>query len=151
MKRRSFIKGSATAVVAAIIADSTVALASETSGEKMNNPLTIIKIGDDSCRPSPQDLERWRSIFASEASLDDYPYMKNQPISAEVFDADPGYNRVLLVKVGDETYNPTKTDLEAYREVFEAAANDKDSKIFTHSSINIEEIKFSKSGKILVE
>lgn len=144
MNRRSFITGSAAAVVAATITDSALC------GDKVNNPLTIIKVGDNKYVPTPEDLERWRSIFAGEISLDGCPpHMKQQPISSEIFEADPDYHRLLLVRVGDDTYSPTATDLEEYRKVFEMAQNDKDFKIFTHSSIQVEEIKFSPNGYIL--
>jgi len=148
MKRRSFVTGSA-AAVAALITDSS--LSSASVGDKVNNPLTIVKVGNDTYKPSSEDLERWRAIFAGQISLDDCPpHMKQNPPSTEVFEADPDYHRLLLVRVGDEQYSPSKEDLEMFRDIFQNAADDKDFKIFTHSSINIEEIRFG-SGGVIVE
>ena len=51
---------------------------------------------------------------------------------------------ITLVRVGDENYSPTLKDLENWREVFEAAQNDPDFKIFTHPSIDISIINIGK-------
>ena len=145
MKRRSFITGSAAAIVAATITDSALC-----KDGKVKNPLTIVKVGNDTYKPTPEDLERWRAVFAGDISLDDCPeHMKQNPVSVEVFEADPDYHRVLLVRVGDSTYKPTTADLEHYREVFKAAQNDKDFKIFTHQAVHVEEIKFGSGGVII--
>src|SRR5690606_8812916 len=49
-------------------------------------------------------------------------------------------NPITLVKVGSENYKPSQTDLEAWREIFEAAQYNKDFKIFTHEAVTIEKI-----------
>ena len=124
--------------------------------DKIKNPITIIKVGDKSYKPTQEDLKKWRLIFTGEMSEEDlfemYPHMKSQPVETSTLDidADPDYHRVLLVKIGDE-FVPTRADLEAWRQIFEEAANDKDFKIFTGTNIEIEEVKFDKAGKVLVE
>jgi hypothetical protein len=146
MKRRSLITGAAAAVVAATFTDLTLA------DDKVKNPLTIVKVGNDTYKPTPEDLERWRDIFAGKISLDDCPpHMKQDHISVEVLEAEPDYHSVLLVRVGNDEYKPTEADLEAYRKVFEEAANDKDFKIFTHQAVHVERIKFGSGGVIIDE
>lgn len=146
MKRRSFITGSAAIIVAATITSSD---SPSSTDDKVKNPLTIIKVGDENYKPSSQDLERWRDIFAENISLEDHPNMKRMPITTEVLEMEPDYHRVLLVRVGDESCKPSQQDLEAYREMFEIAADDKDFKIFTHSAIQIESIRFGSGGIII--
>ncbi len=45
-----------------------------------------------------------------------------------------------IVKIGSADFKPTFADLEAYRELFEAAEHDKNFKIFTHDGVNVERI-----------
>ena len=54
--------------------------------------------------------------------------------------ADNMINPLTLVKIGSENFRPSPTDLEAYREVWEAAQYDKDFKIFTHNDVIVERI-----------
>jgi len=56
-------------------------------------------------------------------------------------------NPVTLIKVGNENYKPSPTDLEAWRDVWESAEYDKDFKIFTHEAVNVERI--GASGQII--
>lgn len=123
----------------------------------INKSLTIIKIGDHNYTPSPEDLEKWRSVFAGELSkeemLEKFPHLKEVPIEQTKYDTnlDSTSNKLMLVRVGDEKYQPTKEDLESWREIFEQAAYDPDFKIFTHSKVEIDIIDIDKDGTILVE
>ncbi len=56
--------------------------------------------------------------------------------------SDDMINPMTLIKIGGATgeYKPTPVDLEAWREVFEAASYDKNFKIFTHDAVNVEKI-----------
>jgi hypothetical protein len=59
--------------------------------------------------------------------------------------ADNMINPLTLVKVGGEgndALHPTFVDLEAWREVFEAAQHDKDFKIFTHAGVTVERVGY---------
>jgi hypothetical protein len=122
----------------------------------MNKPLTIITIGDSQYIPTKEDLKRWQIIFEQGTTLDEtikkYPHMANQKTQiSSVVEMEPDYNRVLLVKVGNKNDPPTKEDLEAIRDCFEMAVDDKDFKIFTHLPITVEEIKFDDNETIIVE
>jgi hypothetical protein len=44
-------------------------------------------------------------------------------------------NPITVVKVGDPDFRPSAEDLEAWRNTFEAARNDPNFKIFTHSAV----------------
>ncbi len=54
--------------------------------------------------------------------------------------ADGMINPMTLIKVGSADYKPTFTDLEMWRETFEAAQYDKDFKIFTHEAVDVQKI-----------
>ncbi len=56
--------------------------------------------------------------------------------------ADSMVNPLTLVKIGNEEFRPTPTDLDAWRDVFEQATYDKDFKIFTHNAVNVERIGY---------
>jgi hypothetical protein len=60
-------------------------------------------------------------------------------------------NDLLIVKVGDDNYPPTKKDLEAWRTLFEVAAKDKDFKIFTHNKVSIQRYEISPNAEFRVE
>lgn len=52
-------------------------------------------------------------------------------------------NPLTLIKIGNQEFKPTPTDLEAWRQVFEAAQYDKDFKIFTHDAVTVERIGYA--------
>jgi uncharacterized protein YktA (UPF0223 family) len=59
--------------------------------------------------------------------------------------ADNMINPLTLVKIGTDGpdgLHPTYADIDAFREVFEMAQNDKDFKIFTHAGVAIERIGY---------
>lgn len=59
--------------------------------------------------------------------------------------ADNMINPLTLVKVGadgPEGFHPTFADLDAWRNVFEEAQNDKDFKIFTHAGVSVERVGY---------
>lgn len=49
-------------------------------------------------------------------------------------------NPMTIVKIGSADYKPTHLDLEAWRNVFEAAQYDQDFKIFTHEGVAVERV-----------
>jgi hypothetical protein len=112
--------------------------------------LTIVKVGNASYRPSPQDLENWRDVFSGKKSLKDFPHMKSEHVTTEEIDTSSDKHQVVLVKVGNNEYKPTASDLEYWRDIFEMAQYDKDFKIFTHHNINIEVLNFG-DGKVVVD
>jgi len=56
--------------------------------------------------------------------------------------ADQMVNPMTVVKVGSTDFKPTVADLEAIREMFEAAEYDKDFKLFTHDAVTIERVGY---------
>lgn len=59
--------------------------------------------------------------------------------------ADSMINPMSLIKIGGnspDALHPTMGDLESYRQVFEAAQNNKDFKIFTHPDVTVERIGY---------
>lgn len=56
--------------------------------------------------------------------------------------ADNMVNPLTLVKVGNDEFRPTPTDLDAWRQVFEASQYDKDFKIFTHNAVSVERVGY---------
>lgn len=57
--------------------------------------------------------------------------------------ADGMINPLTLIKIGSETYKPSPTDLEQWRQVFEEAQYDKDFKIFTHEAVTVERVGYN--------
>lgn len=59
--------------------------------------------------------------------------------------ADNMINPLTLVKVGGGAgdYKPSPIDLDAYRQIFEEAQNDKDFKIFTHDAVTVERVGYN--------
>lgn len=119
----------------------------------MNSKLTLVKVGNEDYKPTPQDLEKWRDIF--EKAKDDPAFMvqikDDKNVSVEEIDLteDPDY--VTLVKVHTDTdWLPSKQDLQSWKEIFEEAQKDPDFVIFTHSGVSVERIKIGKDTKIIV-
>ena len=52
-------------------------------------------------------------------------------------------NPLTLVKIGGEDFKPNAVDLDAWRQVFEEAQNDKDFKIFTHDKVTVERVGYN--------
>lgn len=113
------------------------------------NKLTLIKVGGtNGYRPSPQDLEYWRSCFKD--GIMDPDEVERHGITVEHLDLKEDQDYVTLVRVGSEDYKPTKEDLEAWRQVFEEAQKDPDFKIFTHAEVHVEQVKLGKSTKVII-
>lgn len=49
-------------------------------------------------------------------------------------------NPITLVKLGSDSYHPTASDVDAIRDIFEAAEADRNYKIFSHKDLTIERI-----------
>lgn len=56
--------------------------------------------------------------------------------------ADNMVNPLTLVKIGNQDFRPTPTDLDQWRNVFEESQYDKDFKIFTHDAVNVERVGY---------
>jgi hypothetical protein len=56
--------------------------------------------------------------------------------------ADNMINPLTLVKIGSTDFKPTYADLDAWRNVFEAASSNKDFKIFTHEAVSVERVGY---------
>lgn len=108
--------------------------------------VTIVKIlpHGDEYSPSPEDLDRWRKLFAEDkitleeaAAAGDLEYqVLPQPQENEYY--------LTLVRVGSDHYYPTVDDLESWRKVFLDAKDDPDFKIFTHPDVDVSVINIGK-------
>lgn len=109
----------------------------------MKNKFTLIKVGKDNYRATPQDLEFLSGIFDkrsfSAKEIDDYGI-----VIEEVEFSD---DSMILVRIGKEDYNPTSVDLDHWRQVFEEAQNDKDFKIFTRDKVVVERVEKDKNNR----
>jgi ribosome-associated protein YbcJ (S4-like RNA binding protein) len=106
----------------------------------MSNKITIIKVLGADGKVTVQDLEKWRKLFSEGMTAKDA--VETGEVAIEVIEDNRGEedHYITLVKVGGENYSPTMEDLDNWRQVFEAAKNDPDFKIFTHPSIQIDVI-----------
>lgn len=100
--------------------------------------LTLIKCKN----PTQKDLEALRNKVIKGESL------SNDDVEIEVMDLKP--TALTLVKVGDDNYKPTLTDLESWRDVFEAAIGDPDFKIFTHSAVSVEQLPGPSEDNVII-
>jgi len=109
-----------------------------------NKKLTIVKILPKDGTITRDDLEKWHEIFKTksmtptEAEATGEVVVENLPLPK------PNQHFITLVKVGNDDYKPTAEDLEQWRQVFEAAANDPDYTVFTHHAVNVEVIDLNK-------
>lgn len=108
----------------------------------MSNRLTIVKVlpQGEELSPSPEDLERWRTIFAEKRMTLEEAVATGEIECTVLPQKDENENYITVVKIGDDNYNPTPEDLESWREVFEDAAKDPDFMIFTHPAVEIKVI-----------
>ena len=111
----------------------------------MSNKITIIKVlPHEGASPSAEDIQRWREIFHQNLMTPQQAAETGEVQIETLAEKQEGECYITLVRVGDENYSPTLKDLENWREVFEAAQNDPDFKIFTHPSIDISIINIGK-------
>ncbi len=64
---------------------------------------------------------------------------------------EPAVEPLTVIKVGKKDYKPTVKDLETWKEVFEAAQQDKDFKMFSHEGVTIERIPPEKQIQSIIE
>ncbi len=99
--------------------------------------MTIIKVlGVDDAGPTMADLEKWRSIFAEKRMTVEEAQATGE-VAIEHFVHPDDENYITFVKIGNEDYQPTFEDLEAWRKCLEEAKDDPDFKIFTHPGVEI--------------
>lgn len=110
--------------------------------------LTIVKVLPKNGTISQDDLDKWHTIFRSNAenpaAVEKAAVATGEVEVEHVPVAANGKHYLTLVKVGSDEYQPTIEDLEEWRRIFEEASKDPDFKIFTHKDVNIEVIELGK-------
>lgn len=101
-----------------------------------NIPLSNFYVSHLARRINPYDVRGTGLIVSSFRQLMLFDKMRE----AKFAQADNMINPLTLVKIGGEDYKPSPTDLDAWRQVFEEAQNDKDFKIFTHDKVTVERV-----------
>lgn len=101
-----------------------------------NIPLSNFYVSHLARRINPYDVRGTGLIVSSFRQLMLFDKMRE----AKFAQADNMINPLTLVKIGGEDYKPSPTDLDAWRQVFEEAQNDKDFKIFTHDKVAVERV-----------
>lgn len=101
-----------------------------------NIPLSNFYISHLARKINPYDVRGTGLIVSSFRQLMLFDKMRE----AKFAQADNMINPLTLVKIGGEDYKPSPTDLDAWRQVFEEAQNDKDFKIFTHDKVTVERV-----------
>lgn len=101
-----------------------------------NIPLSNFYVSHLGRRINPYDVRGTGLIVSSFRQLMLFDKMRE----AKFAQADNMINPLTLVKIGGEDYKPSPTDLDAWRQVFEEAQNDKDFKIFTHDKVAVERV-----------
>lgn len=101
-----------------------------------NIPLSNFYVSHLGRRINPYDVRGTGLIVSSFRQLMLFDKMRE----AKFAQADNMINPLTLVKIGGEDYKPSPADLDAWRQVFEEAQNDKDFKIFTHDKVSVERV-----------
>ena len=114
----------------------------------MKKKITLVKVGDQDHRLTPDDLDRVRKLVEDNNLTDEIIIKKH--LTIEEIETNDQAGSIMLVKIGDENYIPTPYDLEAWREVFEQAKGDPDFKIFTHSAISIDKVNLDDDVKAII-
>lgn len=101
-----------------------------------NIPLNNFYVSHIARRINPYDVRGTGLIVSSFRQLMLFDKMRESKFAQ----ADNMINPLTLVKIGGEDYKPSPVDLDAWRQVFEEAQNDKDFKIFTHDKVAVERV-----------
>lgn len=101
-----------------------------------NIPLSNFYVSHLARKINPYDVRGTGLIVSSFRQLMLFDKMRE----AKFAQADNMINPLTLVKIGGEDYKPSPVDLDAWRQVFEEAQNDKDFKIFTHDKVTVERV-----------
>src|SRR5574338_561377 len=110
----------------------------------MSNKLTIIKVLGKNGKITVEDLEKWRYIFAT-GEMNAEEAATTGEVEIQVLpEKNEDEHYITLVRVGDDEFSPSVSDLEKWREVFEEAKKDPDFKIFTHPAVEIDVIPIGK-------
>ena len=109
----------------------------------MSKKLTIIKVMGVYGRVTPDDIDKWRDIFANHKMTEEEALATGEVEITHIPRPEEGEDEhyITLVRVGNKSYSPTADDLKAWRDVFEDAQKDPDFKIFTHPDVDISVIK----------
>lgn len=110
----------------------------------MRRKMTIVKVqAAKDGPPSPQDVERWKKIFDEARSPEEVAqYNSHVTVQSVIITNDEDY--VTFIRIGDENYAPTISELDEWRNMFKEGMDDPDFMVFTHTSVNIETIPVSK-------
>lgn len=120
--------------------------------EEMKKKITLVRVGvgkEDTFIPSPMDLEYWRACFEHTKNIDPQK-MQEQGVNIQTFELEENF--VLCVKLGGVNgvpLNPSKEDLEDWKQIFEEAQGDPDFKIFTCSNVELKQIPIGKTTMII--
>jgi hypothetical protein len=101
-----------------------------------NIPLNNFYVSHLARKINPYDVRGTGLIVSSFRQLMLFDKMRE----AKFAQADNMINPLTLVKIGGDDYKPSPVDLDAWRQVFEEAQNDKDFKIFTHDKVAVERV-----------
>lgn len=105
---------------------------------------TIIKVlpKGEELWATQEDIERWRQKLLS-GQMTPQQAADTGEVEVSTFDTQPTVddNYLTIVKIGDDSFRPTITDLEHWRDVFKEASKDPNFVIFTHPRIEIEVIR----------
>jgi hypothetical protein len=106
--------------------------------------LTVIKVLPKNGTISQEDLDKWHELFRTNAITHKAALATGEVEIENIPVAEEGQHFLTVVRVGDDTYQPSMEDLEQWRKIFEEAQNDPNFKIFTHNAVNIEVIDIGK-------
>jgi hypothetical protein len=103
-----------------------------------NIPLSNFYVSHLPRRISPYEVRGTSIIVSIFRSL----MLYDKIIECKFVQADSLINPITIVKVGGgvDNYKPTPADLEFWRDIFEAAENDKNFKIITHDGVSVERV-----------
>lgn len=101
-----------------------------------NIPLNNFYVSHLARRINPYDVRGTGLIVSSFRQLMLFDKLRESKFAQ----ADNMINPLTLVKIGGADYKPSPVDLDAWRQVFEEAQNDKDFKIFTHEAVTVERV-----------
>lgn len=101
-----------------------------------NIPLNNFYISHLARKVNPYDVRGTGLIVSSFRQL----MLMDKLRESKFYQADNMINPLTLVKIGGDTFQPSPTDLDQWRQVFEEAQNDKDFKIFTHEKVTVEKV-----------
>jgi hypothetical protein len=102
-------------------------------------PLNNLNVSHLKLLSSPYDVRGTSVIVSVYKDLMLYDKLRESKFAQ----ADGMVNPLTLVKIGNENYKATQSDIEAHKQALEEAQYDKDFKLVTHDGVAIERVGFS--------